>query len=93
MWYVYDVLSTVLFTHVNCFVVHICAVLRRYINVCNSDVFNVDNIYLDHLKFCIVFKIGRRYMCCSECYVVSNECDESTSYFVQPAGAHGCVVM
>ena len=22
---------------------------------------------------------GRMYICCSECYVVSNECDESTS--------------
>ena len=26
--------------------------------------------------------IGRRYVCCSECYVVSNECDEPTSCLV-----------
>ena len=31
-----------------------CAVSRRYINVCNSDVFSVVNVYLDHLKFCVV---------------------------------------
>ena len=27
---------------------------RRYINLCNSDVFSVVNVYLDHLKFCVV---------------------------------------
>ena len=26
--------------------------------------------------------------CCSECDVVSNECNEPTSYLVQPIGAH-----
>ena len=52
-----------------------CAVSRRYINVCNSDVFSVVNMYLDHLKFCVVCINGRRYVCYSECYVVSNECD------------------
>ena len=36
---------------VNCFVVHGCAVSRRYINVCSSDVFSVVNMYLDYLKF------------------------------------------
>ena len=30
---------------------------------------------------------GRRYVYCSECNVVSNECDEPTSCRVQPIGA------
>ena len=34
-------------------------------------------MYLDHLKICVVCINGRRYVCCSECYVVSNECDVS----------------
>ena len=34
--------------------------------------FSVVNVYLDHLKFCVVFIDGRGYVCCSECYVVSN---------------------
>ena len=32
---------------------------------------------------------GRRYVCCGECNVVCNECDEHTPYLVQPIGAHG----
>ena len=67
---------------VNCFVVHGCAVSRKYIHVCNSDVLSVVNMYLDHLKFYVVCIIGRRYVCCSECYVVYNECDEPTSCLV-----------
>ena len=56
-----------------------CAVSRRCINVCNSDVFSsVVNMYLGHLMFCIVCINGQRYVCCSECYVVSNERDEPT---------------
>ena len=31
--------------------------------------------------------------CCSECYVVSNECDEPTPCLVQPIVAHFCEVM
>ena len=31
-------------------------VSRRYINVCNCNVmFSVVNVYLDHLKFCVVY--------------------------------------
>ena len=45
MWYVSDVLNAVLYVRVNCFVVRGCAVSRMYINVCNSDVFNVVYIY------------------------------------------------
>ena len=55
-----------------------CAVSRRYINVCNSDVFSVVNMYHDHLKFGVVCINGRRYVYCSECYVVPNECDKPT---------------
>ena len=51
------------------------------------------NVYLDHLKFCVVCINGRRYVCCSECDVVSNECNEPTSCLVQPIGAHCCEVM
>ena len=29
------------------------------------------NVYIDHLKFCVVCIDGRRYVCCSECNVVS----------------------
>ena len=37
------------------FVMRGCIVSRRYINVCNSDVFCVVNVYLDHLKLCYIF--------------------------------------
>ena len=50
-------------------------------------------MYLDHLKFCVVCVYGQRYVCCGECYVVSNECDEPTSCLVQPIVAHCCEVM
>ena len=55
--------------HVGCFVVRGCAVSRRYMVVCNCDV------YIN----------GRRYVCCSECNVVSDDCDEPT-----PAMFLGC---
>ena len=93
MWYVCDVLCTVLYVRVSSFVVRGCAVLRRYVNVCNGDMFGVVNVYLDHLKLCVVCIDGRRYVCCSECNVVSNECNEPTSCLVQPVGTHGSEVM
>ena len=52
-------------------VVRGCAVSRRYIDVCNFDMFSVVNVYLDHLKFCVVCINGRRYVCCGEWFVVS----------------------
>ena len=55
--------------------------------------FSVVNVYLDHLKFCVVCINSRRYVCCSECDVVSNDCNEPTSCLVQPIGAHCCEVM
>ena len=36
---------------------------------------------------------GRRYVCCGEYYVVSNEHDEPTPCLVQPVSAHGGEVM
>ena len=54
MWYVSDVLDAVFYVLVNCFIVRGCAVWRRYINVCDSDVFSVGNMYLYHLKFYVV---------------------------------------
>ena len=50
MWYVRDVL----YARVSCFVVRGCAVLKRYLNVCNCDMFSVVYVYLDHLKFCVL---------------------------------------
>ena len=55
-----------------------CAVLRRYINVYNCHMFSVVNVFLDHLKFCVVCINGRKYVCSSECNVVSNECKSWT---------------
>ena len=92
MWYVRDVLYAVLYVRVSCFVVRRCGVSRRYIDVCYCDMFRVVNVYLDHLKFCVVCINSRRYVCCSECDV-SNECNEPTSCLVQPIGAHCCEVM
>ena len=60
MWYVCDVLYAVLYVRVTYFVVRGCAVSRRYINVCNCDMFSVVDVYLDHLKFCVVCIDGRR---------------------------------
>ena len=88
MWYVCDVLC------VCCFVVCGCAVSRQYIDVCYCDMFSVVNVYLDHLKFCVVCINGRRYVCCGECYVVSNECDDEPTFcLVHPIVAHCCEVM
>ena len=64
MWYVCDVLHAVLYVRVSCFVVRGCVVSRRYINVCNCDMFSVLNVYLDHFQFCGV--------CISGMYVVVN---------------------
>ena len=70
-----------------------CAVSKRSTDVCYCDMFSVVNVYLDHLKFCVVCINSQRYVCCSECDVVSNECNEPTSCLVQPIGAHCCEVM
>ena len=93
MWYVCDVLYTVLYVSVICFVGRGCAVSMRYIHVCNCDMFSVVYVYLGHLKLCVVCIDGRRYVCCSEYNVVSNECNEPTSCLVQPIGTHGGDVM
>ena len=71
-----------------------CCLEEVYIiYVCNCDMFSVVNVYLDHLKLCVVCIDGRRYVCCSECNVVSNESNEPTSCLVQPIGTHGGEVM
>ena len=44
MWYVCDVLYAGLYVRVSCNVVRGCVVSRRYINVCNCDMFNVVNM-------------------------------------------------
>ena len=93
MWCVRDVLYAVLYVRVSCIVVRGCGVSRRYIDVCYCDMFCVVNVYLDHLKFCVVCINSRRYVCCSEWDVVSNECNEPISCLVQSIGAHCCEVM
>ena len=92
MWYFCDVLYTAVNVRVSCFVVRGWAVSKRYIHACNCDMFSVVNVYLDHLKFCVVCIDGRRYVCC-ESNVVSNECNEPTSCLVQPIGTHRGDVM
>ena len=62
-----DLLYAVLYVCVCCFVVRGCAVSRRYIDVCNCDMFSVVNVYLDYLKLLVVCIYGRMYVCCSEC--------------------------
>ena len=66
-----------------------CGVSRKYKDVCYCDMFSVVNVYLDHLKFYVVCINSRRYVCCSECNVVSNECNDPTSCLVLPIGTHG----
>ena len=73
-----------------CFVVCGCAVSRSYIDVCCCDMFSVVNVYLDHLKFCVVCINGQMYVCFGECYVDSNDSDEPTYCIVQHIGAHYC---
>ena len=68
MCYVCDVVYAVLYVCVRCFVVRGCAVLRRYIDVFICDMISFGNVYLDHLKFCVVCINDRRYVCCGECY-------------------------
>ena len=93
MWYVRGVLYAVLYVRVSCFVVRGCGVSRRYIDVFYCDMFSVVNVYRDHLKCCVVCINSRRYVCCRECDVVSNECNEPTSCLVRPIGAHCYEVM
>ena len=51
-------LYAVLYIRVNCFVARGCAVSSMYKYVCNCDVSSVVNVYLDHLKFCVVCIYG-----------------------------------
>ena len=67
-----------MYVRVGCFVARGCAFSRRYIDVCNCYIFSVVNMYLDQLKFCVVRVNGRRYVCCSESNIVSNECNVPT---------------
>ena len=54
MWYVCDVLYAGLYVLVSFFVVRGCAVSRRYIHICNCDMFSVVYVYLDHWTFRVV---------------------------------------
>ena len=85
----FDVLYAVLYVCVSCLVVRGCAVSMRYIDVCNCNMFSIVNVYLDHLKFCVVCIYGRRHVSCSECNVVSNECNEPIFCLMQHISTHG----
>ena len=65
-----------------CCLEELCKCLQLYM-------FSVGNVYIYHFKFCVVSIDGRRYVCCSECNVDSNECGLPTSCLVQPIGTHG----
>ena len=52
------VLYAVLYVCVSCCVVRGRAVSRRYIDVCNCYMISVVNVYLDHLKFCVMCSNG-----------------------------------
>ena len=54
MWYVRDVLYAAFYVRVSGFVARGCCVSRRYIVVCYCDRFSGVNVYIDHLKFCVV---------------------------------------
>ena len=58
MWYVCDILYAVLYVRVSCFVVRGCGGSRRYIDVCYCDIFSAVNVYLDHLKLCVLIVEG-----------------------------------
>ena len=75
----------VMYVSVSCFVVRGCGVSRRYIVVCNCDMFRVVNVYPDHLKFRVVCIDGRWYVCYSECNVFCNKCNEPTPCLVKPS--------
>ena len=47
---------------------------RLLVYSAGSGVNRVQVVYLDHLKLCVVCILGRSYVCCSGCHVVSNEC-------------------
>ena len=52
--------------------------------------FSVVNVYHDHLKFYVVCINSRRYVCCSECDVVSNECNAA---HLLPCATYRCALM
>ena len=51
MWYVRDALYALLYARG-------CGVSRRYIDVCYCDMFSVVNVYIDHLKLCVLIVKG-----------------------------------
>ena len=67
--------------------------LATLVLVCGDVICVGHALNLHHLKFCVVCIDGRRYVCCSECNVVSNECNEHTSCLVKPIGTYGGKVM
>ena len=91
MWYVRDILYAVLYVRVSCFVVRGCGVSRSYIDVYYCNMFNIVNVYLDHLKFCVVCINSGRYVCCSECDVEWMK--ELGLCFTNPVGTGGVYLL
>ena len=57
------------------------------VNICNSNVFSVVNMYLAHLKFYVLMVEGMSVVV--NIMLVSNECDEPTPCFMRPIGTQG----
>ena len=62
------------------------------VNVCNCDMFSVVNVYLDHLKFCVICIDGQRYVVVNVMLSLMSV-RNPTSCLVQPIGTHGGEVM
>ena len=76
----YSDLDTVVISGINgcCSVVFVTLVGVFVFSVMFSELL----MTFDHLKFCVVCINGRKYVCCSECYFVTNECNETASCLV-----------
>ena len=76
MWYICDVLYAVLYVRVNCFVVRGFVVSKKLYVFVVVMCLMLLIMFLHHLRLYVVYIHVRMYVCCGECYVVSNECDE-----------------
>ena len=86
-------LYMVLYAIVSCFALRGCAVSKSYIDVCNCDMFSGVNVYIDNFKLCVVCMYGRMCVCCCECNVLYNKCNEVTPCHVQLIDLHGGKIM
>ena len=69
-----------------------CAISRRYIDVCYCDMFSVVNVYLDHLKFCVLLVEGMSVVV-NVMLSLMSVMSPPSSCLVQLIGRHCCEVM